>query len=125
MGKLDQQLNEDRALRDAARRLLEIDLGFVKSDVHDRGVGERTSDRLREGSQDVADLAMDYARTHPLLVFGGLSAALLVLFRNPILDWIIDHLEDEDETAPDADLERTFEDAAEPHEPQDRSKRKR
>lgn len=126
MGRLEQQLNEDRAMRDAARRLLEADLGFVKSDVHDRGVGERTVDRLREGSLNLADSAMDYARGHPLLVFGGLSALLLVLFRNSVLDWIIDLLEDEDKTVDDdAKIEFTAEGAAEPDEPQDRSKRKR
>lgn len=126
MGKLEQQLNEDRALRDAARRLLENDLGLVKSDVRGRGLGERTVDRLREGSLDVAEQAMDYAKVHPLLVFGGLAAVLLVLFRNPLLDFFLNFLEDdEDNASEEAIAEPRGTDGAEPHEPQDRSQRRR
>ena len=118
MGKLEQQLNEERAVRDAARRLLENDLGLVKSDVHNRGLAARTADRLREGSLDIADEAMDYARTNPLLVFGGLAAVLLVLFRNPILDLILNLFEDdEDDGFDEASAEPRGANGTEPDEP--------
>ena len=126
MAKLELQLREDRALRDAARRLLEADLGLVKSDVDRRGLGERTADRLRDGSLDIADKAMDYARVHPVLVYGGLAAVLLAVFRNPILDLILNLMDDdEDSEGSEREAELGAAEQAEPDEPRDRSRRRR
>lgn len=125
MAKIDRQLREDRALRDAARRLLEADLGLVKGDVQDRGVGQRAADLVGSESRDLAGKALDKARAHPGLVIGSVVALLLVLLRNPLLDLLIAFLEGDDDEAPedrpqDREDEEFF-DRAERAEPHDRS----
>lgn len=121
MAKLDGQLREDRALRDAARRLVEADLGFVKGDVQDRSVGKRTADLVGSESRNVAEQALSKAKAHPEIVIGSIAALLLVLFRNPLLDLILDFLEDDDDQHSSDPEDEQFLHQTEPAEPQDRS----
>ena len=95
MADLDARLKEDRALRDAARRLVEADLGLVKSDVNERSVGKRTTDFLGAESRHVADEAVNFAAQRPLVVSGIVLAIFAFLFRNTIIDAIIDWLDDD------------------------------
>jgi hypothetical protein len=97
MANLDTQLKEDRALRDAARRLVEADLGLVKSDVNERSVGKRATDLLAAESRDAAEGALDFAAQRPLMISGIVLAILAFLFRNSIIDLIINWLDDDDD----------------------------
>ncbi len=45
MPDLLRQFEEDRAMRDAAKRLIGADVGFIRRDVHRRSVGARLLDR--------------------------------------------------------------------------------
>lgn len=83
-----QQLIEDRALRNAAMRVVQADIGFIKSDLAQRSLGER----FRDVAEDGAIEAADYAETHPgqvggtaALVVGGIAAWI---FRGHIADAI-------------------------------------
>ena len=93
------QLQADKAMRDAARRLVEADLSFVKRDVEDRSLVQRAKDEARETSVHVARSAKNYAGTHPWVVGGGILAILLILLRNPLLDLLIGLLDDRDDDA--------------------------
>lgn len=102
MSSLERKLQEDRATRDAARRLIEADLAFVRGDNEERGLAKRAADSVGDTSQTLAGRTLDYAKAHPLAVSGGLAAILLFLFRNPILDLVLGMLDDDedDEGAP-------------------------
>ena len=97
MSDIDVRLHADKAMRDAARRLVDADLAFVKGEVVDRSLVEQAKLDLREASFKFAEDAKDYARTHPLVVGGAILAILLLLLRNPLLDLFIGLLGDEDD----------------------------
>lgn len=99
MSGLERKLEEDRAVRDAARRLVEADLAFVRGDVQDRSLARRAADGVSDTSLTFADRAVGYARAHPLVVSGGLAAVLLFLLRNSLIDLAIDLLGDDEDEA--------------------------
>ncbi len=108
MSDLQRRLEEHRAMRDAARRVLEADLGVVRGDGAEPGVAKRAVEGVTETSHTLLDRGLRFASNHPLLVGGGLLALLLVLFRNPLLDFLINLLGDDDEDDEDdvsSDLE--------------------
>ena len=86
MSKLDSQLAEDRALRDAALALFKADLAFIRTDIRERGVGARLADRLGEGTRDMVDDAVDYAETNSGKIAAGALAAIVWFARGPIMD---------------------------------------
>jgi len=95
MDGLEQKLEQDRAHRNAARRLLEADLDFVKGDVQERSIQKRAADGVSHTSATLAEQAINYARANPLPVVGGLVALLILLFRGRILDLLIDLMTDD------------------------------
>lgn len=101
MGDLETRLKEDKALRDAARQIVEADLALVKGDTHDRSIAKRAADEVSETSLSLADRALGYATANPLLVSGGLIAALLLLFRGTLVELLFGFFtadeEDEDD----------------------------
>jgi hypothetical protein len=99
MSDIERRLKEDRAMRDAARRLLEADLGMVRGDVQERGIAQRAAEGVTTTSVNAADRAMDFAKAHPLAIGGGVLALLLILLRNPLLDLLIGLLQDDEEAA--------------------------
>jgi hypothetical protein len=110
MSKLDRQLAEDRALRDAALAVFKADLAFIRTDIRERGLGTRLADRLGEGTRDMVDDAVDYAEANSGVVAAGALAVILWFARGPIMDTIVRLFRDEDEG-----------EAEEPAEPADRS----
>jgi hypothetical protein len=88
MSKLDRQMAEDRALRDAALTLFKADLAFIRTDIREKGVGARLADRLGEGTRDMVDDAVDYAEANGGKVAAGALAVILWFARGPILDAI-------------------------------------
>jgi hypothetical protein len=83
---IDRQLDEDKAMRDAALRLFKADLDLVRSDIATRGAGQRVADRVTDAALDTVDEAVDYAQDHRGQVAAGIGAILLFLFRGPLLD---------------------------------------
>jgi hypothetical protein len=86
MSKLDHQLAEDRALRDAALALFKADLAFIRTDLREKGVGTRLADRLGEGTRDMVDDAVDYAEANSGKVAAGALAVIMWFARGPNLD---------------------------------------
>ena len=55
-----QQLIEDRALRDAARQVIDADIAFIKGDLAQRSLGDRLKDRAEDGAIEAAEYADDH-----------------------------------------------------------------
>lgn len=92
MPDLEAELKEDLMLRNAAKRLVKADLGFVKGDVAQKGIGSRAAGRAREGAADIAENAADYADTHRVQVGTGIAVAVAAfagwIFRDRLADAI-------------------------------------
>lgn len=96
MADLERELKEDLMLRNAAKRLVKADLGFLKGDMAQKGLGSRVADRARDGAADIAENATDYADTHRVQVGTGIAVALAALlgwiFRDRLADAVYDML---------------------------------
>ncbi|MEO0063367.1 MAG: hypothetical protein RLZZ08_1927 [Pseudomonadota bacterium] len=92
MTELLRRMQEDRALRGSARRLLEDDLRWVRADIQQRSLGGRVMDRLVESTVDIADDATDFVLEHkrPVVAAAGaaLVAGVLWLLRDRVLDMV-------------------------------------
>ena len=97
MSDLDSQLAEDKALRDAALQLFRSDIGLIRVDLEQRGVGARTKDRLGEAALGMLDDAIDWAEGNKGRVAAGATAVVLWFARKPILHWLADVLDRDDE----------------------------
>ena len=86
MSELEVRLAEDRKLRDAALEVFSADLGFIKQDLHARGVGKRITDRIGDSALEVVDEAVDYAEANRGYVAAALAAIVLWLTRAPLLN---------------------------------------
>ncbi|MCL9982817.1 MAG: hypothetical protein NBV60_06635 [Erythrobacter sp.] len=113
MTALPPRFTEDRALRDAARAVLEDDIARLRASLGEQGVASRVSSsvgttitgRIKAGANDVFEqaklAASDYRGVLAVLV----GAILLWLMRGPLLALI------EAEGEPEADTEREPENA--------------
>lgn len=99
MADLEQQLHEDRLMRDAAKRLVKSDIAYLKGDMAEKGIGGRAADRAKDGAADLAENAADYADAHRAQVGTGIAVAVLAIiawiFRDRIADAIHDMFHDE------------------------------
>ena len=90
MSRLEREFREDRALRNAAKRLLKNDWRAIRGDVGERGVGQRMVDRAGDGLDDLADEFTEYAREHPAKVGTGVVVVLAAfagwLFRDVLAE---------------------------------------
>jgi hypothetical protein len=88
MSKLRRQLEEDRALRDTARKLLRKEFDHVRRDVAPRALGERVADRVGEQLDAASDGAIAFAtsRSGALAAAGGAIASAIGLWlaRKPL-----------------------------------------
>lgn len=112
MADLKQQLAADRAMRDAAKLVVETDVDFIKGDVERQSIGERVKLRAEEGALEAAE----YTEANPGRV--GSAIALIIaalfawIFRERIVEavdsWIGPHDEEQpEERFPgEADLDR-------------------
>ena len=96
MADLENDLRQDRALRNAAKHLLKADLGFLKGDVAEKGMGGRIAGRVKDGAADVAESAVEFAGEHKLQLGAGLVVAAAAfagwMFRDRLGDAIYDLL---------------------------------
>ena len=85
MSKLEQQLREDRLLRDAAKTLFDADLARVKGDLDAKGLGQRALGRAKDGATELLDTAGDKAGSNVGVIALLVGAIALWFARNPIL----------------------------------------
>ena len=100
MSKLKRQMLEDRALRDAARALIEGDVAHLRSDLSAKGIGERVIGSVGEGATDVFERATEAADNHRGVLAALIGAVVLWFARNPILELFSD---EEDASQPSSD----------------------
>lgn len=103
MSRIERQLAEDRALRDAALGLFKSDLALLRADLRERGLGARLAGRLGEGTMDIVDDAVDYAEANRGTVAAFVAAALLWFARGPIVRGISSLFDDPDEEPEDGE----------------------
>ncbi len=85
MNHLESRMKEDKALRDAARALVQADIAHLKSDISDKGIGERMLDNISEGAKDVFESAAETADNHRGTLAALIGAVALWFARNPIM----------------------------------------
>ena len=85
MSDPERKMIEDRALRDAALALVQADIAHLRTDLTNKGIGERFIDRVTEGASDVLDEAADVAGNNRGVLLTLLAAVVLWLARNPLL----------------------------------------
>lgn len=83
--RLARQLREDRALRDAARALVDADVAHFKTDLGGKDLKTRVLDRVTEGAAQVLDDAVEVASDNKGALVTLLAAVALWFARNPIL----------------------------------------
>ena len=111
MTELPRRFLEDRALRDAARSVLEEDIARLRASLAEQGVASRVSSsvgttittRIRTGASDVLEQAKQRASDNPGVLAVLIGAILLWLMRAPILALIDEAMEGSasTETEPD------------------------
>lgn len=82
---LEFQLREDRALRNAARALLEADVAHLRASLSGKSIGSRIVDRIGEGAEDVFDQAVELAEDHKGVLATLIAAIVLWFARHPIM----------------------------------------
>lgn len=79
------RLAEDRAMRDAARALVDADLARIKAGLAERSVPARAMDRAAEGAVDVLEQVTEAASRNKGLLAALTGAAAIWLARHPLL----------------------------------------
>ncbi|WP_209347550.1 hypothetical protein [Pontixanthobacter sp. CEM42] len=95
--RLEQQMREDRNLRDAALALVKADVSHLKNDVGVKGVGARLATRMSEGATDVFEEAVEVADSNKGALAALVAAVILWFARNPIMELFRDEDLDGDE----------------------------
>ena len=106
MTALPPRFIEDRALRDAARAVLEEDVARLRDSLEEEGVTSRVTSsvgttitgRIRAGANDVLEQAKQAASNHRGVLAVLIGAILLWLMRGPLLALIEGEAEDEADT---------------------------
>lgn len=106
MTALPPRFIEDRALRDAARAVLEEDVARLRESLEEEGVTSRVTSsvgtnitgRIRAGANDVLEQAKQAASDHRGVLAVLIGAILLWLMRGPLLALIEGEAEDEADT---------------------------
>jgi hypothetical protein len=109
MTALPPRFIEDRALRDAARAVLEEDVARLRDSLEEEGVTSRVTSsvgttitgRIRAGANDVLEQAKQAASDHRGVLSVLIGAILLWLMRGPLLALI----EGEAEVEADTEIE--------------------
>jgi ATP-dependent Clp protease ATP-binding subunit ClpA len=104
MTALPPRFIEDRALRDAARAVLDEDIARLRASLDEQGVGSRVSSSLREtvggrirtGASDVFEQAKQSATDNRGILAILIGAILLWLMRGPLLALLEGAAEDAD-----------------------------
>ncbi|XUU60290.1 hypothetical protein ACRAQ6_12070 [Erythrobacter sp. HA6-11] len=85
MSELKRQMLEDRAVRDAAKALIDADVAHVKNTFSGPSLTERAASNLNEGAREVFDKASNAAGDHKGVLAALIGAILIWFARNPIL----------------------------------------
>ena len=91
------RLAEDKALRDAARGLLDHDIVRVKAALAERSIPARAMARATDGAADVLEQVAEAAAQHKGAIAAAVGAVALWLARHPLLAMLDDR--DPDETS--------------------------
>lgn len=100
---IDRQLREDRALRNAARAILDADVAHLRASLVGKSIGSRIVDRIGRGAADVFDEAVEVADSHKGALATLLAAVVLWFARNPLIALFSDDASEDDS---DAERER-------------------
>ena len=101
MAKLERQLEQSKALRDASLRLISDDLGFLRGGIANGEVRQRAVSQLGGGTKAVAGSLVNCARGNRGLVGGIIAAIVLFLFRKPILNFALNLFDRRAQAVPD------------------------
>jgi hypothetical protein len=110
MTRLPQSFIEDRALRDAARAVLAEDIERLRASLSEEGIASRVSagvsstitSRIRIGARDVLAQAKAQAGDHKGVLAVLIGAIVLWFARGPILDWLDEFADIDDDIDTDA-----------------------
>lgn len=110
MTALPPRFIEDRALRDAARAVVDEDIALLRASLGEQGVASRVSQsvgttitgRLRAGATDVLDQAKEAASDNRGILAVLVGAILLWLMRGPLLALLEDDNDPETDDNADA-----------------------
>ena len=103
MSKLEQQMREDRILRDAAKAVLMADIAHARNTLSPSGVAERVGERIGDGAKDVFEVAKIHADDNRGILAALIGALLLWIGRGPILEILGLRDEDEDSVSASSD----------------------
>ena len=85
MTDLKAQMLEDRALRDAARALVEADVAHLRANFAGKSLSERVVSRVSESAVEVFDEAVEVADSNRGVLATLVAAIFLWFARNPIM----------------------------------------
>jgi hypothetical protein len=85
MSRLEQQLREDRALRDAALTVLQADIALARTSFSGKGLADRVGGRIGDGAKDVLETAKTHADGNRGMLAALIGAMLLWIAREPIM----------------------------------------
>jgi hypothetical protein len=113
MTSLPRQFREDKALRDAAKAVLEADIAHFKDSMAEHGLGGRITSqitgkvkrRISGGAQDILEQAKEQASDHRGVLAVLIGAVVLWFAREPVFGWLGVGETDEDEGDEDEDYE--------------------
>ena len=86
--ELEQQLREDRALRNAARALFEADIAHLRASLAGKSISTRIVERIGEGAAEVLDEAIEVADNNKGVIATLVAAIILWFARNPLIELI-------------------------------------
>ena len=110
MNKRERDFLADRALRNAARALVERDIRNVREDLSTRGIKDRVTDRMTDGAMELFEEATEMADSNRGILATLIGAVFIWFARHPILSFL--GLEDEQD---DDDEPWLFEDDRDAH----------
>ncbi|MEQ8412028.1 MAG: hypothetical protein RIC51_08655 [Erythrobacter sp.] len=88
MAEIDPRLAEDRALRNAALAVLKADIAHARETFAPGNLAKRTGARVKDGAEEVYDIAKDRADDNRGAIAVLVGALFLFFARQPILEII-------------------------------------
>jgi len=108
MSDLDPRFIEDRALRNAARSVIQADIEHARESFTPGNIAAQVGSRIAEGAEEVAGIAKDRADDNRGVIAILLGALFLFIARRPILEILgLSEAENEDEHDTDAPEEES------------------
>ncbi len=118
MSKLEARFEEDRALRDTARKVLLADIENARTDFSAKGIADRLGGRIGDGAKDVYEVAKIHTDDNRGIIAIIIGVLLIWLGREPIMEALgmveevleeaLEETASEVEEAPDTDIPDTI-----------------